>query len=253
MDRCGHLWGTINLPSTLVKVHTIGKLSAVPMKLIYMGCWLKLVTELTFREGYFPSILLALFWSDVQQHFENAPFVGPATPSASRSTRKLPSPAIRETTRRPAPRKRARLGTSGKQVRRPAGQAPSAGTRAGTGGRWALGRRRPRGLGGSGTSAPALADRGLGVAWVTRTGMRGGAAFLGVRIWSRPRCGHRPHLLSCILHLHLHISLLAFDRYRPAKRRFGHSQSIYRSFNELRCVMSNRGKRGRKGPNVIFS
>lgn len=189
----------------------------------------------------------------MEQHFDNAPFVGPATPSASRSTRKLPSPAIRETTRRPAPRKRARLRISGKQVRRPAGQAPSAGTRAGTGRRWALGRRRPRGVGASGTSAPALADPGLGVAWVTRAGMRGGAAFPGVRIGSPPRCGHRAHFLSCILHLYLHITLLAFDRNRPAKRRFCHIQSIYRFFNELRCVMSNRGKRGRKGPNVIFS
>ena len=114
------------------------------MKLIYMGCSLKLETELTFREGYFPSVLLALFWSDVEHHFENAPFVGPATPRTAPPSRpgKLPSPATRETTRRPAPRKRARLRTSGKRVSSLVGQAPSGGTRVGAAGRWALGTGR---------------------------------------------------------------------------------------------------------------
>lgn len=78
----------------------------------YMGCSHKQETELRLRGGRRPFILLALFWSNMEQQFENAPFVGPPTPRTAPPaiSGRLTSPATQETTRRPAPRKRAGLG-----------------------------------------------------------------------------------------------------------------------------------------------
>ena len=53
IDRCGYLWGTPDGVPRWPEFTQLVKLSAAPMKLTYMRCWLKLETEFGLWEGHF--------------------------------------------------------------------------------------------------------------------------------------------------------------------------------------------------------
>ena len=141
IDRCGYLWGTPDGVPHWPKFTQLVKLSAVPMKLTYMHCWLKLEAEFGLWEGHFCLILLALFWSDVEQLFENAPFVGraelrtapPARPTRDASSAGNPrdDPLARPPEALPARDPGAdRPGERGKRVGSPSGDGGSRPSRA---------------------------------------------------------------------------------------------------------------------------